>query len=292
MAEEDNDDGTSSINRRTILKALGTTAAVGVTGVGLGTSAATEDKPTVARKEVSVSEAEVQKVLDRKETRVTLENAPVSSFDWNSTTGYEIRVEANGDTHEFREVTTDSDHGDALFSYVMGGDSPNSATVKAGSETIFRARAIEGDIQTEEIKLGNMVTDDALRTLDSNGTLSKIKSKVSTLKTEKASGYVDRTSGTTHLYLPAKMDGEEVWLYAEMDASGGSDAVYVMQQGAIECFIGCVLAQGASIGRICYNTICLPCRAALTVPTCAPCAGCAGAIGANCAVGCGAEFLL
>lgn len=290
MSEEHNPDGSgaSNVNRRAVLKSLGATAAVGVGGVGFSMPVAAEDGPDVERQEVVVSESDVQVALEQRVSRIVLEEASLSSLNWDKAEGYEIAVNAGGTSRAFREVVIPSTGGEASFSYVKSNDANNVASVKTETGTIIRATARDDGIKTEILEFGEDVTNEAVQTLRQSGKKADIeKNDVSTLHTNQAAASFDKTSETTYLYIPATMKTDEkAMVFAEIPGSGNLDSVYVIQQSYWGCVANCIILHSGAIGSWCWSYACGACAAQI-YPSCAACLACAGGIAGLCGVICG-----
>lgn len=283
------------INRRKLLRSIGAATGAGLTGLGFSTSAvAAEDGPDVTREEVAVSDADIETALEQEAAKTVLQEASLDSLNRKEAKGYETRVNADGSSRTFHEVALPSTDGESTFSYVKSEKSNNVASVKTASGTIIRAIVKKEGIQTEIIEYGEVVTEEALQTLEKSGTKAKIETEGDlTLDTDNTSAYVDQTTGKTHIYSSAKRKaGGEVLLYATISESGSPDSVYVIQQSAIQCFANCMALRVPSLGSICWTYSCSPCVSTLYVPICVACASCGGAIAATCIATCGAEQLL
>lgn len=300
-------------NRRELLKGIG--AATGA-GIVFGASGAADAGSDTTRTEVSVSDADVAEALDQKAAQVVLEEAGLESFDWEEAEKYEIRRTEDGTPERFNEVVLHAADG-ATFSVILGSDDVDStASLKEESGKVTRATVRDGDVELDVFELGDHVTEQALRTIGEDDSVNVDPadgstfgaavddSVVASLAPEEANAFFDYETETTTLYLPGSTElGESALLVVEIDENDSVDSVRLLARSSggltpaqssdpIDCFVNCIVARSASIGTVCWNTACLPCRSAVTVPTCAPCAACAGAIGASCVASCGADQLL
>lgn len=283
-------------DRRTVLKGIGAAAGAGLTGLGsTGSALAAEDGPTVDREQVDVSKRDVKRALFQRESRIALWKADVESLAFEEAEAYEIDVETADESRSFDEVVVPASGDDATFDCVMGEDGAGTtATVKTESGTLHRATSDGGELETETLKIGDDVREEALADLEDADLKEELPNGYDyTLQTEDADAFVDKEADSTHLYVPAERDGYgELTLLVELDADGDVAGARALYGGAIDCFAECIAIRSASIGLVCFNTVCQPCLADPTRVTCAACAVCAGAIGVSCAVECGAEFLL
>lgn len=289
MSEENNADksGAGRINRRTVLKSVGTAATVGAAGIGFSTPVAADGGPDVERQEIVVSEADVQRALEQRASRIVIEEASLDSFNWEKAEGYEIAVNADGTSRTFREVVIPSTGGEASFSYVKSDDANNVASIKTETGTIIRATARDDGIKTEILEFGEDVTNNAVQTLRQSSKKADIeKSDVSTLHTDQAAASFDKASETTYLYIPATMKtDEEAMVFAEISDSGNLDSVYVIQQSYWGCVANCVVLHSGAIGSWCWSYACGACAAQI-YPSCAACLACAGGIAGLCGAIC------
>ncbi|ELY87389.1 hypothetical protein C485_06670 [Natrinema altunense JCM 12890] len=170
------------------------------------------------------------------------------------------------------------------FSY---NENENIAEVQRDSESFVRATARDGDIIVEDVKLGDEVTNRALRILQSSDEFDQAldNADVDDVMTDKVAANFDRESGITRAFVPTTLEnGETLMLMAEIDENESLKSVYGLPSSSsgistqddddIECWIGCI-----SFGITCAN-VCTPCASAPTIPTCAPCAVCVGATAA------------
>lgn len=304
MSDEHTRDETKTpdLNRRTILKGIGTAAGAGIAGIGFSMPALAADAgPTVSREEVSVSQSTVEDALEQRASRIVLAEASIGSLDKADATKYTTTVDTDGDSRAFQTVVVPSADGDSKFSYVASRDgSDRTATVKTSDETLIRATSVDAESQTqdtglrtEKLKLGKDVTTNAIQSLKRSDKKDIImQNGIGALQTDQASAYTDLTTGSTHLFVPAEMDtGKTGLLLVEMNANGELDSIRAMPQGAVDCFATCLATRGLSLGPFCAPA-CSLCISVPTIPSCTPCLACAGAIAGSCAIQCGAQAIL
>ncbi|RRJ29977.1 hypothetical protein [Halocatena pleomorpha] len=288
----------SDINRREVLKSIGVTAAAGTAGISFSVPALAADAGIdIERQEVTdrKSTSSIRSSLNQRVANIVLEDAPVDSFNWNDPTIYEIRVDADEESHIFREVVVHSQDGDSTFNYVTNNEGlDRTATVTTGSGTTYRATVDDDGLRTEHIQRGEDVTRKAVKMLDRGNKKNKLtKNGVSDLNTSQASAYTDLTSGSTHLYVSGTIDsGKEALIIIDMNEGGDLEKAQVLAQGPVECFATCVAGLSTTIGWACWNAACGTCVAAPNPVSCGSCLACGGGVVGACATGCGAREIL
>lgn len=308
MSEKHDEDGsgTSGINRRSVLRRIGTTAAVGAAGATFsGSALAKGSGPTVNREEQAVAQSTLSDLTDRKVSKIVLDKADSNSFDWGAPTAYRVTAEATNASHEFWEVVAESKSADVQFDYIAKSDnSERTATIKTSEDTIYRATEDEDGISTEHLRLGDRVTKEIVAELGRGDKKDRLmRNGVSVLNTDEASAHRDLQSGTDRLFIGAKMDsGEKALLLIEMAQNGdlnsakalnmSSGSGMVHAQDAVGCFGTCIAGLTASIGYYCYQIACGSCIAVPNVASCGTCLACAGGTVGVCATGCGASAIL
>lgn len=269
--------------RRSVLKGMGAAAGASIFGFG---------NVTARDSEAAVSNDQVRRILRREETQSVIQRAGLSTARVERATAKEITLYNDTGVKLSSEEWLVIPYGDEKS--VAYNPDERIAELETEAGTIVRATP-EGDgLFLEELEIGDAATKETLETLTKNPDYETAldRANVASTKEFEAAAHRDRVSGTRRAFIPATQDdGNEITLFAEIDAEGELSSLYGFSAPTdigpagdpIECWAECI-----TFGVVCMH-VCNPCVSVPTIPTCSPCAVCIGGTASVCAVACGIE---